>query len=382
MEKFNFLNQIKNLIDLYDQQRRITGENFNIFSIMSMESDEVFTHSALITELLDPNGSHGLGQVPLELFIQEVFPDQFEFSCENAISKKEFHIGKIDKDYESGGRIDIIVREKSANDDSDKIILIENKIYANEQKNQLVRYSTKYKNAKLLFLTLTGYKSSQHDEIDFPYIAISYKLHILNWLSACVKHAYDKPMVREVLNQYIYLIKKITNQTTNKKMEKDIIEIIKSNFIAAQEINKNFDKAVENIKKDFLKKLIEVLEIESPNLKFSLSRFMDKEDCIKIDLDDNKLSKVELIFRFNRWDEATLSIIDFKEKYKEIPSEFGSVENIVRHAYSRQIRTNYFFVIEGKITGDKLFFSNNEGQSRIKHYSNTIKHVVDILKLK
>ena len=39
----------------YDEIAKITGENFNIFSIMRAESDEVRTHSRIIADFLNTN---------------------------------------------------------------------------------------------------------------------------------------------------------------------------------------------------------------------------------------------------------------------------------------------------------------------------------------
>lgn len=74
-QNYYFLKEVQQQIRFYAKQRELSGENFNIFSIMSMESDEVFTHSAIIAELLNPKGSHSLGTQPLELFYKTVVKD-------------------------------------------------------------------------------------------------------------------------------------------------------------------------------------------------------------------------------------------------------------------------------------------------------------------
>ena len=70
------LNNIKNLLNnvsiiqkKYNDIAIITGESFNIFSVLKMDSREVRMHSAFIGELLNPNGSHGLKTKPLEIFV-------------------------------------------------------------------------------------------------------------------------------------------------------------------------------------------------------------------------------------------------------------------------------------------------------------------------
>lgn len=238
--------QINSTIKVYEKHAELSGEKFNIFSIMGMESDEVRTHSAIIGELLNPKGSHSLSSKPLELFIKEVFPfkEDFIFDYESSVCHKEVHIGTINQDKTEGGRIDLIVKDCNG-----VKLVIENKIYAPEQKNQLERYKNQYPNAEILYLTLDGddAKSKGKLTINKDYFLCSYKESILNWIESCAKEAYDKPMVREVLNQYAFLIRELTNQTTNKKMSEKIAEIIENNYQESLEIYKNFENARRNI---------------------------------------------------------------------------------------------------------------------------------------
>jgi len=43
------------------EEKRKRGEKFNIFEILGLKTSEVRLHSAIIAELLNPNGNHGLG---------------------------------------------------------------------------------------------------------------------------------------------------------------------------------------------------------------------------------------------------------------------------------------------------------------------------------
>ena len=77
------MNNLKNLMQhisiiqkKYDDIAKITGENFNIFSVLKMDSKEVRMHSAFIGELLNPKGSHGIEDKPLKFFI-ELLNNQF-----------------------------------------------------------------------------------------------------------------------------------------------------------------------------------------------------------------------------------------------------------------------------------------------------------------
>src|SRR5574344_593196 len=110
----DLLNSIKPIIAKNDEikkQQYDRGELFNIFSVMNAESDEVRTHSSIIAELLNPNGSHGLHDKFLKLFLTIVgYNDEqiSSFVLEKTVVETEKSIGEISVDYTMGGRLDII----------------------------------------------------------------------------------------------------------------------------------------------------------------------------------------------------------------------------------------------------------------------------------
>src|SRR5690606_14530268 len=108
---YNFIKDVSSLLEIYNLKRELSGENFNIFSIMSMESDEVFTHSALLAELLNPKGSHGLGERPLMLFIEQFLDQDYPMDTKSASCRKEEHIGFTNEASTEGGRVDIVVKD-------------------------------------------------------------------------------------------------------------------------------------------------------------------------------------------------------------------------------------------------------------------------------
>ncbi|WP_286971921.1 PD-(D/E)XK nuclease family protein [Flavobacterium sp. UBA4854] len=257
----NLLENVNVIQNKYDDIAEITGEKFNIFSVLNLTSNEVRTHSAFIGELLNVKGSHGLKDVPLKLFIkilEEKFTppkvdesenligeDRFKFITETALTTVEKNISRLNEDKTEGGRIDIIIQDKNKTNG----LVIENKIYAREQENQLIRYynyckENFSKEIPILYLTLNGsFPTSGLDLIEKQhYFNISYKEDIINWLELCVKEASDKPMLREAIKQYIYLIKKLTGQTLNKKMGEEIQDLILKNFLSAEQIVKEFEK--------------------------------------------------------------------------------------------------------------------------------------------
>ena len=196
-----------------------TGELFNIFSLLGVESAEVRMHSRLLVELLNPKGSHGLDDAFLKLFLAQFRIEDLD--SEGAEAEAEFYIGP--KTETTGGRIDILM---SANK---KHVIIENKIYAGDQENQLLRYHNYDQFARLLYLTLHGNEPTQLSTGTLDkekYECISYEKDILKWLEACKKEAANFPLVRETIAQYINLIKMLTNQNRSNKMNDEIIEAV------------------------------------------------------------------------------------------------------------------------------------------------------------
>lgn len=262
----NLLKQINLVKEKHEEIAKVKNENFNLFNIMRMRTDEVKTHSAIISELLNPKGSHNLGDTFLKLFIEKVFKTlNTESHPINTHTKElnntkvfiEYNIGPISKDYTKGGRIDILILNKNFE------ICIENKINAGDQPYQVTRYhnylSSRKKKTLLLYLTLDGKDATTESvcsskiadnewirdednllQVGNAYSLISYKVTILEWLEECYAFSIDKPILRESLKQYILLIKSLTHQSTSEQMEKEIQKTILSDIESAEIIHNSF----------------------------------------------------------------------------------------------------------------------------------------------
>jgi hypothetical protein len=68
------LEQVCSVCARYDEVAKATGDNFNIFQTLKLETDED-SHSKIIAELLNPKGSHGRESEFLELFTEIVGED-------------------------------------------------------------------------------------------------------------------------------------------------------------------------------------------------------------------------------------------------------------------------------------------------------------------
>lgn len=254
MDITNLLEEIITINQNYETELKQTGENFNIFNILGFSKDEL-THSKIINEFLDPNGSHGKGDAFLKLFLEEL--DITDFNTENTSTDTEKFIGFITDDETNGGRIDIVITNKNQQ------IYIENKIEAGDQKNQLLRYHNNNPKATLLYLTKDGRKATEYSSgnRELNYQKISYQSDILNWLKKCMDISEDNPIVKETIKQYIVLIKQLTGQSRRDKMKDECIKtIIKDgNYVAAAfVISENFNELRNYIiQKIFFPKLSE-----------------------------------------------------------------------------------------------------------------------------
>jgi hypothetical protein len=329
MEKIkNLLQQISIIQKKYDEIAKITGENFNIFSIMRAESDEVKTHSRIIAEFLNPKGIHDQGSIFLKLFFEEIkvletIKNDFEY--DNAKILVEEYLGVIDNEYSEGGFIDIVIK------DSKNQVVIENKIYAEDQKGQLLRYKKNYPNCKLIYLTLDGKAPSEMSYIGTTsklelqeIILVSYKTEIKNWIEKCLKKTHSLPIIRETLVQYLNLINKLTYQTTNNKMCDEIIKTIlssKENIKGAFEISYNIDALKQTICKELFEQIQTKLEVDFD--------FMYYNDTTKIGLKDsgiyffkreNPSKKVLLWFRYD-YNQLEIGITKDKNDYSWISYE-------------------------------------------------------------
>lgn len=218
-----------------------SGSRFNMFGLCGVNHYEN-THSAIIAEFLNSNGSHGLKSKFLEAFIQYLSTDFLikDFNYENSRVHTEYSTEE--------GRIDILIE-----DNQKKAIIIENKIYAEDQPEQLKRYNRYaqvYGNEyQIIYLTLWGDDASKQSGEGVPYLPISYRQDILNWLESCVAIASRFPIVRETIIQYINHLKKLTNQDMDTKNKEEITKILANinNLKAAQTIFQNYHATFEYI---------------------------------------------------------------------------------------------------------------------------------------
>ena len=307
------------------EERRRRGEFYNIFDILNLSSSEVRLHSAFIANLLDRNATHGMGDAFLKSFIEIVLPDFSEtFDISSSKVYVEYVIDIISiSDNEHGGRLDILVKNEKH-----QAIIIENKIYAGDQPLQLRRYYNYAKDAKykpsefrILYLTLDGHEASKESTGDKKpyYSAISYRIHIINWLKRCVEIAACQPLVRETIRQYIVNLEQLLNMMGESNQNAMIETLVKEdNLSAALSIIDAGDVIKSRIRKDFIENRLKAIA---------------EKYGFQMEYDDQIVTlKAYQTIRFWR--------------------------NNVQHFY-------YFISIEGRCAWEGIFYKTNEKEEKV-----------------
>lgn len=223
----NILTQIRDIVqkekgDIERQKR--SGNSFNLFNVLNIKTDELI-HSSMIASLLDPHGEHGKGDLFLQKFLN-IWDFGFVLDTRTACVTTEYEIGPINKSFTTGGRIDILIM-----DAHNHAIIIENKINAADQKNQLKRYANFAKSCKLeyaiIYLTLDGHEPSElstRKNFCEDYVIFSYQDDIQAWLDECLIECTVGSFLYSSISQYLHCIRTISN-LMNKNNADNLIEV-------------------------------------------------------------------------------------------------------------------------------------------------------------
>ncbi len=123
----DFLLDINCLDPLYEWTNK-----FNLFDILKITRTEI-RHSNMLSWLLDPNETHGLGDNVLKGFVQHTSQSLFKENDLFEILLMDFYNFTIQREWHN---IDIV----AVSNEKHFVLCIENKIDSNEHDNQLERY--------------------------------------------------------------------------------------------------------------------------------------------------------------------------------------------------------------------------------------------------
>ena len=208
---------------LYERHEAGRPEPFNVFSVLRKESDEVHLHSRFLKALLDyrrsPDGPReNLRDFLERLNLPDLDPDR----------------SRVDREFEN---IDILIRDQTY------AVVIENKIEAGDQPQQLQRYAEQLKgegyHPHLVYLTLHGHAPSEDSAGDLEYLPISYKEDIRPWLTSCQKRAYDQPTLRESIAQYFELVSRLTGKDRSEEYMRELKKLCleDDNLVLVHDLN-------------------------------------------------------------------------------------------------------------------------------------------------
>lgn len=242
-----------------------TKQDFNIFTILRKTGEEVGLHSRFLAELLNRNASHKIADFQ-QLFIETVLNNTIatqEWNREK-LSPKDDYSCEIEYSFRNSdhGRADIILKNKN------NVIVIENKIYAFDQKGQLAKYykacqelGYDYKNIYIVYLNRFGDDVSPYGQGDISnedYGVISYKEDVFNFLKLCKAKVVDYPHIEQTIEQYINTVARITGQTRNAKMKQEYVDFLANdnNFKTAHNLSQNFETFQQHIQNEIWNSLL------------------------------------------------------------------------------------------------------------------------------
>jgi hypothetical protein len=227
-EYYNSLNTLGSIIKrisveekLRTEEENVTKESFNIFDCLTRHHLEEL-HSKILSYLLNPAASHNFGTLFLETFF-EVLKQENDISNHlGDIGFKSDQIVLIREAAHELGRIDIYIEFPEL------IVIVENKIFASEQKDQIKRYGTylsgRSKKYMILYLTIEGRDSDQAENTH--YFPISYRKHITPWLRDCIVKCAGFPKASSGIASYLEMLEKRILNLTNSPTVMNIADLL------------------------------------------------------------------------------------------------------------------------------------------------------------
>lgn len=269
------------LLEDYGETNKAEAADFNIFHLLGVASYEVTTHSSMLRELLDANGSHGQGNLFFTSFLTMLMSKGIITKNDAAsYSTKTFDdYSCLAEQAVDTGRIDIIIERLHG--DFPFCLIIENKVWAVDQEKQIERYwqELKKKNIsdsqkKILYLSLDGklpsawsLDSQVKADIEAKKVlhCLSYKHDIRKWIENVLTEVQSEK-VKFVLLQYIDIIKQLTGGFMTD-LDKNIYSLIThpENWQFVSEIYEKVNYAREQLVLEFLSEIKNIIENKMNN---------------------------------------------------------------------------------------------------------------------
>ena len=340
--------ELKEALDQYrneisDRKKELTP-NFNLLEILSPKELQL---SKIIAEFLNPEGKHEQENLFLNLFIKRFLPKH------KTLAKKRNVTVTTELGKNVDGQIDIVI-----DFNNEFGIAIENKPFAADQDEQIVRYvnylKSSYGPENYLMIYLSAYgnmpsekslPAGQKQQIGNKLIIISYK-DIRDWLLDCARNIEKnksgrlKILLLEIA-EYINLSFLKTNEIKNKMINKTI----EKNILEAFEINKIWQDNKDELEKIWADKVKYLFNKELPKLVY--------KELLKRKIIDENWEFIEGNFDINK-----RSVSGFKIKKKSWTKfQYAILKSNVN---TPKGSANIFPAIMSKENPDKIKFSNEK----------------------
>ena len=241
-------------LKLYEDAKRKSGAFFNVFEVTGINRKEV-AMCAFLSELLNPNGHHGMGSLFLKSFCIDVL-------ALDGFADDDYKKAKVETEVviDSDRRIDILLRF------GNRLFPIEVKIHAEDQDTQCLdyyHYAIQYDPKSILFyLTLDGHKPSEKSKQalnEDQYRCISFAFDVLDWVAGLTEKAEIKQSANmlSVLSQFEDALEHLTS-----RQERDVTAMMKKILVNRESFHaaKMIEQSLPAIKSDMMIKFFSAIQ--------------------------------------------------------------------------------------------------------------------------
>lgn len=274
---------------------------FNIFEALGMVVQEL-RHSDFLRFLLDPNASHGLGDLFAKRFLQAVLAEVRRAGKATLISPVELDVVDLSEAevLRERRRIDILFVDNS----NKLVIAIENKIWAGEGEGQLESYlnyvEQEYQDWRKLFLYLSP---SGEEKLSRPeYLPVSHALvrDVVDGIILARGEALDPPVLYALEHYSQTLGRHILGDIEIVELCKKIYRKHRAAFELVYEHRPDLQDEIREVLEDLVKETNDELQLDNPtkvNIRFAVSGW----DTQAMKRGDGRLtaSKRILLFEWN-----------------------------------------------------------------------------------
>ena len=386
----------KLLQEAYEKSKDYLYEDslrFNLLSIIEKDRDEAHVHSKVIYNLLSQDWGKKDKETFLTLFLKEIGIEDENIYDKNweVTREKAFDLDTIK------GRLDFEIKSK------DCIYIIEMKIDAGDQPEQLIRYQEfakeQHKKYKIFYLTLDGHNASKksigeeenlEENQKVEYTNISFKEEILNWLENCLKLVEGKENKLACINQYIASINKILGEKETKIKDNILksVKDIKTAITIYEKLNDKLQVTLEN----FMSLLKEKLRTRLPNEIIYYKKYVKNYYNYTLDKNPQDYPGIYIVLHENKSKNSNYYRFVLKlELSPELTACFGFIKNdsdekeTVPFVYFSQVKKNSSGLYNKCIKGiknleleDKLIENNKAYWCYVKNSKSEIINFRDI----